>query len=58
MVIENQNNKVDHESNSTRKFETVTRKPNRKRSIHKTDEKIKCSNRYETLYAYDNDGES
>ena len=36
------------------KFETVTRKSNRKQSIHKTDE-IRCSNRYETLYTDDND---
>ena len=59
MLIENQNllNKVDLESNSTKKFEIVTRKSNRKQSIHKTDE-IKCSNRYETLYTDDNDDES
>ena len=59
MPIENQNNfnKVDLESNSTQKFETFTRKSNRKQSIHKTGE-IKCSNRYETLYTYDNDDES
>ena len=57
MLIENQNllNKVDLESNST--FEVVTRKSNKKQSIHKTDE-IKCSNRYETLYTDDNDDES
>ena len=48
-------NKVDIESNST--FEIVTRKSNKKESIHKTDE-IKCSNRYETLYTDDNDDES
>ena len=50
MLIENQNqlNKVDLESNSTKKFKIVTRKSNRKQSIHKTDE-IKCSSRYETL---------
>ena len=49
MLIENQNylNKVGLESNSTQKFETVTRKSNRKQSIHKTGE-INCSNRYET----------
>ena len=59
MLIENQNhlNEVDLESNSTKKFEIVTRKSNRKQSIHKTDE-IKCSNRYETLYTDDNDDES
>ena len=59
MLIENQNhlNKVDLESNSTQKFETVTRKSNRKQSIHKTNE-IKYSDRYETLYADDNDDES
>ena len=59
MLIENQNhlNKVDLESNSTKKFKIVTRKSNRKQSIHKTDE-IKCSNRYETLYTDDNDDES
>ena len=57
MLIENQNllNKVDLESNST--FEVVTRKSNKKQSIHKTDE-IKCSNRYETLYTDDNGDES
>ena len=62
MLIENQNhlNKVDLESNSTQKFETVTRKSNRKQSIHKTNE-IKYSDRYdryETLSADDNDDES
>ena len=59
MLIENQNhlNEVDLESNSTKKFEFVTRKSNRKQSINKTDE-IKCSHRYETLYADDNDDES
>ena len=41
-------NKVDLKPNSTKKFETATRKANRKQSIHETDE-IKCSNRYETL---------
>ena len=56
MLIENQKhlNKVDLESNSTKKFEIVSRKSNRKQSIHKTDE-IKCSNRHETLYRDDND---
>ena len=59
MLIENQKhlNKVDLESNSTKKFEIVTRKSNKKQSIHKTDE-IKCSNRYETLYTDDNGDES
>ena len=59
MLIENQKhlNKVDLESNSTKKFEIVTRKSNKKQSIHKTDE-IKCSNRYETLYTDDNGVES
>ena len=59
MLIENQNylNKVDLESNSTQKFETVRRKLNRRQSIHKADE-IKCSNRYETLYTDGNDDES
>ena len=51
MLIENQNNKVDLESNLT-----VTRKSNKKLSIHKTN-KIKCSNRYETLHTVDNDDE-
>ena len=32
----------------------ITRKSNRKQSVHKTDE-IKCSNRYETIYTDDND---
>ena len=43
MLIENQNDliKVDLESNSNPKFETVTRKSNRKQNIHKADE-IKC----------------
>ena len=50
-------NKVDFESNSTQKFETVRQKSDRKLSIHKTDE-IKCCSRYETLYANDNDDES
>ena len=51
MLIKNQNhlNKVDLESNSTKKFEVVTQKSNRKQSICKTDE-LKCSNWYETLY--------
>ena len=55
MLIENQNNsnKVDLESNSTQKLETVTRKSNRKLSIHKAD-KIQCLSRYETLYTDDN----
>ena len=59
MLIENQKhlNKVDLESNSTKKFEIVTRKSNKKQSIHKTDE-IKCSNRYETPYTDDNGDES
>ena len=59
MLIENQNllNKVDLESNSTKKFEIVTRKSNKKQSIHKAD-KTKCSNRYETLDTDDNDDES
>ena len=59
MLIENQNNltKGNLESNLTQKFETVTRKSNRKPSIHKTDE-IKCSNMYEKLYTDDNDNES
>ena len=59
MLIENQKHlsKVDLESNSTKKFEIVTRKSNKKQSIHKTDE-IKCSNRYETLYTDDNGDES
>ena len=59
MLIENQKhlNKVDLESNSTKKFEIVTRKSNKKQSIHKTDE-IKCYNRYETLYTDDNGDES
>ena len=59
MLIENENllNKVDLESNSTKKFETVTRKSNKKQSIHKADE-TKCSNRYETLDTDDNDDES
>ena len=58
MLIEDQNNlnKVDYESNLIQKFETVSRKSNRKLSVHKTDE-IKCSNRYETLYTDDNDDE-
>ena len=40
MFIENHNslNKVDLESNSTQKFQTITRKSNRKQGIHKTDE--------------------
>ena len=50
-------NEVDLESNSTKKSEIVTRKSNKKQSIHKTDE-IKCSNRYQTLYTNDNDDES
>ena len=57
MLIENQNNlnKVDLESNSTQKFETVTGKANGKHfSIYKTDE-IKYSNRYGTLYTDDDD---
>ena len=57
MLIENQNNSPDLEQNSTKKFKTVTRKSNRKQSIHKTDE-TKCFNRYETLYTDDNDDES
>ena len=59
MLIKNQNhlNKVDLESNSTKKFEVVTRKSNRKQSICKTDE-LKCSNWYETLYTDDNDDET
>ena len=59
MLIENQNvlNEVDLESNSTKKFEIVTRKSNKKQNIHNTD-KIKCSNRYETLYTDGNDDES
>ena len=59
MLIENQNllNKLDLESNSTKKFEIVTRKSNKKQRIHKADE-IKCSNRYETLDTDDNDDES
>ena len=59
MLIENQNllNKVDLESNSTKKFEIVTQKSNKKQSIHKADE-TKCSNRYETLDTDDNDDES
>ena len=42
------------EPNSTGKFETVTQTFNQKLSIYKTD-KIKCSNRYETLYTDNND---
>ena len=59
MLTENQNllNKVDLESNSTKKFEIVKRKSNKKQSIHKADE-TKCSNRYETLDTDDNDDES
>ena len=59
MLIENQNNlnEVDLESDSTKKFETVPVKSNRKLGIRKTD-KIKCSNRYGTLYTVDNDEES
>ena len=59
MPIENRNhlNKVDLQSNSTKKIEIVTRKSNKKQSIDKTDE-IKCSNRYETLYTDDNDDPS
>ena len=59
LLIENQNllNKVDLESNSTKKIEIVTRKSNKKQTIHKTDE-IKCSDRYETLYTDDNGDES
>ena len=59
MLIENQNNlnKVDLESISTKDFEIITRKSNRTQSIHKTDEII-CSNRYEILYTDDNDDES
>ena len=59
MLIENQNllNKVGLESNLTKKFEIVTRKSNKKQSVHKTDE-IKCSNRYESLYIDDNYDES
>ena len=59
MLIGNQNhlNKVDLESNSTKRFEILTRKSNRKQRIHKTDE-IKCPSRYETLYTNDNDDES
>ena len=59
MLIENQNllNKLDLESNSTKKFGIVTRKSNKKQRIHKADE-IKCSNRYETLDTDDNDDES
>ena len=58
MLIENQNhlNKVDLESNSTQKSETVTRKSNRKQTIHKTDE-IDCSNRYEALRTDDTEDE-
>ena len=59
MLIKNQNhlNKVDLESNSTKKYEVVTRKSNRKQSICKTDE-LKYSNWYETLYTDDNDDET
>ena len=59
MLLENLNNlnKVNLKSNSTQRFEAVTRKSNRKQRIHKTDE-IKCYNRYETLYRDDNDDES
>ena len=59
ILIENHNhlNKVDLESNSTKNFEIVTRKSNKKQSIHKAD-KIKCSNRYGTLYTDDKDNES
>ena len=59
MLIKNQNhlNKVDLESNSTEKFEIVTRKLNIKQGNHKTDE-IKCSSRYETLFTDDNNDES
>ena len=56
MLIKNQKH-LHLELNSTKKFEIVTRKSNRKQSIHKTDE-IKCSNRYETLYRDDNGDES
>ena len=42
---------------TTKKFEIVTRKSNKKQSIHKTDA-IKCSNSYETLYTDDHDDES
>ena len=59
--MENHNslNKVDLESNSTQKFQTITRKSNRKQGIHKTDEiEQVCSNRYGTLYTDDNDDES
>ena len=56
MLIKNQDNsnKVDLESNSIQNFETVTRKSNRKLSIHKTDGS-RGSNRYKTLYTDDND---
>ena len=60
MLVENQNNlnKIDLESNSTQKFEIVTRESNPKLSFPKTDE-IKCYNRYhEKLYTDDNDDES
>ena len=59
MLVDNQNNlnEVDLELNSTQKFETVTRKWNRKLSTYKTD-KIKISNRCETLYTDDNADES
>ena len=59
MRVENQNwfNKVNLESNSTQKFEIVTQKFNPKLSFPKTDVN-KCSNRYKTLYADDNDDKS
>ena len=59
MRIENQNslNKVDLESNSTQKIETVTQKSKRKLSIHKAEE-IECLSRYETLYTDGNVDES
>ena len=49
-------NKLDLESNSREKIETVKRKWNRKPSIDKSEE-IKCSNRYESLYKDDSDDE-
>ena len=56
MLVKNQDNsnKVDLESNSIQKFETVTQKSNRKLTIHKTDGS-KGSNKYKTLYTGDND---
>ena len=58
MLLENLNNLNKVNLNQIQhRFEAVTRKSNRKRRIHKTDE-IKCSNRYEILYRDDNDDES